>query len=90
MAKQDLGLPPRPFLFTLDQIAALMYVELEHFRKRYCYYEGRDIGPQYHDLIWCRNIAPRGAPPDWRVSEREVQRFLKQNGFRVHERGWIE
>lgn len=82
-------LPPRPFLYTLDQIAGLICVELVYLKHRYCYYEGRTSGPHYPDFFLARNIAPNGRPVDWRVSERELARWLKRKGFRLHQRGWV-
>ena len=83
-------LPPRPFLYTLDQIAALVSVEEERIRKEYCYFEGRSTGRKYPDLMSCRNVAPALIRwPDWRVSELELKRWFKYMGFRFHERGWV-
>lgn len=83
-----LGLPPRPFLYTRDQIAALFSVTPDYFNERYCWYQDRSVGKHYKDLLRCINIAPQGAPPDWRINEPELKRFLKFKKFRYHERTW--
>ena len=82
-------LPPRPFLYSIDQVAALLYVDLGYLKSRYLHYEGRTLGPHYPDYILVRNIAPKGNAPDWRCAEQEFARWLKHKGFRLHQRGWV-
>lgn len=82
-------LPPRPFLYTLDQIASLLYVDFRYLKKNYIYYDAWTVGPHYPDFILARNIARQGKPPDWRVPEHELARWLKRKGFRLHQRGWV-
>jgi hypothetical protein len=83
---QDVGLPARPFLYTLDQIATLLAVELSSIKASYLYYEGRSSGIHRKDTMRTRNIAPIGEKPDWRVSEMEFTRWLRTKRFRVYER----
>lgn len=85
-----LGLPARPFLYTLDQLATLLSIELQQFRARHIYYDGRSIGPQQKKEMMARNIAEPDEKPDWRVAERELKRWMKYRGFRFYERGWVE
>jgi hypothetical protein len=86
---QAVGLPPRPFLYTLDQVAYLIQIEESTLRRSYLHYEGRSVGAPARGVIVTRNIAPVGLKPEWRVAERELVRFMKFKGFRYHERGWI-
>lgn len=86
MTARDVGLPPRPFLYTLDQIASLISVELPFFKANYVYYDGRTSGVHRKDVLRARNIAPIGAVPDWRVSESEFTRWLRSRRYRVYER----
>lgn len=82
-------LPPRPFLYTLDQISALINVDLKYLKGRYIYYANRSLGPHYPDLILARDIAPLGVSTDWRVAEQEFARWLRKKGWRLHQRGWV-
>lgn len=90
MIERTPELPPRPFLYTLDQVAALIFVDVRYFMNRYVHFDGRSVGPHYPDFILARNVAPKGAPPDWRVTETELKRWLKYKGFRLHPRGWVQ
>lgn len=83
------GLPIRLFLYTVDQMATLMAVSDDHVKKRYLWYEGRNVGPRPRDRMVARNIAPEGTRPDWRVAEQEFVRFLRSKGFKVHDRTWV-
>lgn len=89
MVERSPELPPRPFFYTLDQVAALIYVDLKYFKKAYVYYDGRSVGPHYPDFLLARNMAPDGRHPDWRIAEKELARWLRYKGFRLHPRGWV-
>lgn len=84
------GLPPRPFLYTLDQISVLLSIELSDFQKSYIYYENRSIGVRQRYLLAARNIAHPEDKPDWRVSERELVRWMRYMGYKYYERGYVE
>jgi len=86
---EKLGIPPRPFLYTLDQISVLLDVGEAALKSGYIFYEGRSIGARTRDLMIARNIAPANAKPDWRVAERELVRWMKYKGFRYYERGAV-
>lgn len=88
---EKVGMPLRPFLWTLDQIAVMLNVEEKTIRhgRGYLYYEGRSTGVRARDLMTARNIAPADQRPDWRVAEREFLRWLKVKGFKVYERGVV-
>lgn len=81
------GLPVRPFLYTIDQLSVLLDLPEESLKRQYIYFEGRSIGIKRKDLIAARNIAPADARPDWRIPEKELIRWLKFKGFRYYERG---
>lgn len=94
------GLPPRAFLYTLDQIAEMLSVSTRHIQTRYVYYDGLNVGVQPKKLLMARNIAPDYRPPshaepdghgkaEWRVAEAELIRWLKYMGFRIYDRGWV-
>jgi hypothetical protein len=82
------GLPIRPFLYSLPQIANILDLDLQRLKTVYIYYHGRSVGPHRADYLAARNIAPHGEKPDWHVAENELVRWMKRIGFRVHERSW--
>src|SRR4051794_19182374 len=84
-----LGLPARPFLYTLDQIATILSLEEATVRKNYVHYEGRSIGVALRDQLIARNIAPADQKPEWRVAERELIRWMKQKGYKYYDAGTV-
>lgn len=86
--REEIGLPIRPFLFTLDQIATLIATSPSVVRSRYTFFEGRTVGKRQADRLLARNIANPGEDPDWRVAEAELIRWLRRKGFRFYERGY--
>lgn len=81
------GLPYRPFLFTVDQISVLLDIDEKTILAKYLYFEGRSIGGRSRDLMIARNIAPPDDKPEWRIAERELVRWMRYKGFRYYERG---
>lgn len=86
VSHDKIGLPPRPFLYTLDQLSVMLDVPEERIRKAYIYFEGRSIGSRSKQLMTARNIAPGNQNPDWRVAEREFIRWMRTKGYRWYER----
>lgn len=84
-----IGLPPRVFLYTLDQIAVMLDVSEVQLGRAYIFFEGRSIGRRQVSLMTARNIAPADDKPDWRVAEREFVRWMKVKGFRYYDRGAV-
>lgn len=87
MPKDRMGLPVRPFLYTVDQVATILSLDL-HDTKRYLWLKDRQPGPRPQNKLLAVNIAPDGETPEWRVAEPELIRFLKKLGFRVYDRSW--
>ena len=83
----EVGLPVRVFLYTLDQIATILQVEEKDLRK-YVHFQDRSVGARPLDMMQARNIAPAGEKPEWRVADRELERWLSRRGFRIYVRGW--
>jgi hypothetical protein len=79
-------LPPRPFLYTLDQVATLTGVTMDSLVTRHVFFEGRSTGVRSPERLCARSITPRTEKPDWRISESELARWLKRLGFKVYER----
>lgn len=92
MGRELLGLPIRPFLFTVDQVAQLIGSNERQLTRddKMAYFDGRSIGfPKRHQLKF-RNIAGPDETPEWRCAERELIRWLKVKGFTVKDRGYLE
>lgn len=77
-ARTKLGLPYRPFLYTLDQICDLFQLSRKEINN-YLFLPDLQIGTARPDRMACLNIAPNGLPPQWRVEERELIRWMKYN-----------
>lgn len=91
MAKDEreaIGLPVRPFLYTVDQIATLLQLEQSDIESRYLFFDRRSTGARPKDKMLARNIAPDGEPPDWRITERELIRWMRFKGWRFYERAY--
>lgn len=82
---EKLGLPMRPFLWTLDQVATMLNMGVPNLKASYVYFEGRSTGPRSVHLLVARNIAKPDATPEWRIAEMEVKRWLKTKGFKFYE-----
>lgn len=87
MRGERVGLPLRPFLWTLDQIATIINLELRTIQIHYVYYDNRSTGPKSRSQLMARNIAPPGKDAEWRVAHDELIRWLKTKGFRFYEEG---
>lgn len=86
---EKFGLPLRVFLYTLDQIATLIQVDLKTLKGSYIHYEERSVGYRRHEQMSARNIAPDGDKPDWRVAEGEFVRWLRYKGFKIYNRASV-
>lgn len=86
--RKALGLPPRPFLYTLDQIGVILSIEQTTLKRNgMLYFQGRQPGRPLPDELRCVNIASGiKDAPDWRVEERELIRWMKRKGFRYVDR----
>lgn len=80
------GLPPRPFLYTMDQIAGLLGMTEATLQTKYIYYQGRTQGIKPLGLMKAIDISEPNNRPDWRVLEQEFVRWLKYKKIRVYER----
>lgn len=85
MTKIDVGLPIRPFLYTLDQISDLLSVGTRELRENYLYFDGVSTGPVPRGRMMARNIGPEDKRPQWRVAEAEFIRWLRHKGFRIYD-----
>ena len=84
-----LGLPPRIFFFTIDQIATLIELDEKYIKDHLLHYEGRSPGICPRGIMHALNMAPEGEKPEWRVSEQSFMRYLRVRGIRFYERGYV-
>ena len=87
--RTKIGLPPRPFLYTIDQLAVMLDLPERQLRIKHIYHEGRDIGHRSREHMVARNIAGPDDTPDWRVADREFIRWMRLKGFKFYDRGTI-
>lgn len=86
--RDAVGLPPRIFMFTPDQIAAMLELKVEYVKTRLLFLDKREPGLTPKTRMRAINIAPEGETPEWRVTEREFVRYLRSRGLRFYERGY--
>lgn len=86
---RSVGLPPRPFLYTLDQISTILDLPQSRVEQAYIFWDQRSVGPVNKDQMMARNIAPKNQRPDWRVADSELIRWMKRKGFRFYERASV-
>jgi hypothetical protein len=84
---ERIGLPPRIFMYTADQVASMLEVELKYVKSTLFFYDKREPGLTPKTKMRAINIAPEGETPEWRVTEREFIRYLRSRGLRFYERG---
>lgn len=85
----EVGLPPREFFYTLDQIAYLLDITEPYLKNNLIHYEGRSVGfPSRHVMV-AVNMAPEGETPEWRVAERHFKRWLRFKGYKFYDRGYL-
>jgi hypothetical protein len=88
-ASRSVGLPVRPFLYTLDQISSLLMVDKNELKQHYIFYDGRSTGFPNRNLIVAHNIAPPDQSPEWRVVDKELVRWMRFKGFKYYDRASI-
>lgn len=84
-----LGLPARPFMYTMDQLVTMLQVSETHLHQSIVFHEGRDIGIRDLDHMIARNISRPEDKPEWRVIEAELKRWLRRKGFKYYDRGTV-
>jgi hypothetical protein len=87
---EQVGLPPTPFLYHLDQVATMLGKSVDDLCNSNLYFVGRSIGRLTLRQIKTINIAAnQDDQPEWRVTEGELVRWLKVMGIRVFSRGRV-
>lgn len=87
-AKQ-VGLPPRPFLYTLDQISVMTDLPETALKAKHIYFEGRSIGTKTPHQMSARNMNADNpaVKPDWRILDKEFVRWMRVKGFKYYDGG---
>ncbi len=81
---ESVGLPLRPFLYTVDQVAGLLVLSNANMMKM-CFFEGRTTRIYDISLLRFLNIANDGDTPLWRCAEIELIRWMRKKGFYIFE-----
>jgi hypothetical protein len=81
---EKVGLPARPFFYTLDQIAGLLSMDMQSLY-RMVFYEGRTLVIKQNFHLWAVNLAAPGDKPEWRVIEEELIRWMRYKHIEVTE-----
>jgi hypothetical protein len=89
MPNKRLGLPPRIFFYTVDQIGTLLSLDEEYIKKHLLHFQGRSPGICPRGIMLAINVAPEGVKPEWRVSEQSFAGYLRYKGIRFYERGYV-
>jgi hypothetical protein len=87
--REQVGLPPRIFFYTPDQIATLFELDVQYVMQTLLFYEKREPGIVPRNKLRAINIAPEGEAPVWRVAESNLIAYLKAKGIRFYERGYF-
>jgi hypothetical protein len=88
MSNKGLGLPPRIFFYTVDQIGSMLSLEEAYIKRNLLHYQGRSPGICPRGIMLAINVAPEGEKPEWRVSEQSFARYLRSKGIKFYERGY--
>lgn len=72
-------------MFTLEQIGQMLQTDMNYLKSQLIYWDLRTPGVHRKDWIKAINIAPLGAPEEWRVTEAEFIRWLKAKRIRIYE-----
>lgn len=95
MDPEAYGLPAKIMLYTLDQIATMIEVNRTTLERAYIFYDTRSGGAPNRNYIIARDIAPPcphegeqcrkvECKREWRVTEREIIRWLRHKGFKFY------
>jgi hypothetical protein len=81
-ARPSVTLPVHTFFYTTDQVALILNVEEAWVRER-CYLVGRMPDTHVRDKLQVVNLAEPNERPRWRISDRELTRWLIRKGYKV-------
>jgi hypothetical protein len=81
-AGPSIALPTHEFFYTTDQVALILNVEEAWVRER-IYLAGRMPDLHRRDKLLAVNLAGAAERPRWRISNRELTRWLIRKGYRI-------
>ena len=87
--RERVGLPPRPFFYTVDQIGTMLELDPEYIMKRMLHFEGRSVGVCPKDKMLAVNLAPDGEKPEWRIPESRFLGYLRSRKVKFYSRGFV-
>lgn len=90
LSADRVGLPPKPFLYTIDQLSALLDLDEDYIKQNLLHYAGRSTGSLPKSKMYAVNIAAEGEKPEWRVPERRLISWMRFRGIRYYERGYVK
>jgi hypothetical protein len=82
--RDRIALPPRIFMYTIDQIAMMLEVEEKYIKQNLLHYEHRSPGICPKSKMRAVNLAAEGDTPQWRVTENTLLGFLRRRGVRFY------
>lgn len=87
----NMGLPVREFMYTIDQIAFLLSASDQYVKQNLLHYEGRSVGPCPRDRMLAVDISPDdAAKPEWRIAEKHLKRWMRFKGWKIYDRGYVK
>lgn len=76
----EVRLPPREFMYTVDQVCLMLDVNRKYFDERIAFYRGRTTG-RARSRLNVVNIAAPEAKPLWRISETDYKLWMRTKGI---------
>lgn len=77
-------LPARPVFWTLDQVASMLQVDLEYFKRRLVFYEGKSAGMDATKMFRAIDVSAPQDVPAWRIHSDEIIRWCKVRNVRIY------
>ena len=87
--EKNIHLPIRNILYTPDTIGVMLELTTKRILTEFLFFEGRSNGACPRYLMTARNIAPPDSPPDWRITEGELIRWMRHKGFVYYRTGTL-
>lgn len=84
LLRNEVRLPAREFLFSLEQICQMLDCSQEFLEKEILYFAGRSVGAR-RNRLYAVNIASAESKPVWRVSETEFKVWMRTKRIKFTE-----
>lgn len=66
----------------------MLSLTIPYVKNTLLFYDRREPGLTPKTRLRAINIAPEGETPEWRVTERELIRYLRSRGVKFYETGY--